>query len=131
MAILTPVDMRGLEEDVLASVDTTVRETYNLFKKALKERVFLEPAPACAEAYYNRLMAETGLARLHSTLTRNYAAALQDDAQQTLNQWLKNNQQLSGGAGGRLPAKVFNQKVMTYPRCLDRAAELLGENHYM
>jgi len=133
MIMISPVEMRGMEEEVLAGVDTTVRELYRLFKKALEEKVFLEPATACADAYYERLMAEPRLARLHSTMRRNYAAALQDEAQQTLNEWLKTRQEVSLEAvvTERLPQKVFKEKVKTYPRCLDRAAELLGSKHYM
>ena len=44
---------------------------------------------ACAETYYTQLINEPGLERLHSTIRRNYAAALQDDAQQVINIWLK------------------------------------------
>ncbi|MBK7305033.1 MAG: tetratricopeptide repeat protein [Saprospiraceae bacterium] len=138
MQMLSPIETRGMEDEVLASVDTTVRELYRLFKKALKDKVFLvpnarEPAIACADAYYERLIVEPKMQRLHSTMARNYAAALQDDAQQTLNEWLKTGQDASLEAANtaRLPQKVFTEKVMTYPRCLDRAAELLGSKHYM
>ena len=131
--MLSPVASRGMEDELLAGVDTTVRELYHLFKMALKDKVFLEPATACADTYYERLLAEPKLQRLHSTMTRNYAAALQDDAQQTLNAWLKTSQDASLEAVDtkRLPQKVFTEKVRLYPRCLDRAAELLGEKHYM
>ena len=64
---------------------------YKLFKKSLEDQVFLEPATQCSEAYYQLLMAEPRMKRLHSTITRNYAAALQEEAQQTLNFWLKVN----------------------------------------
>ncbi|MBK9017578.1 MAG: hypothetical protein IPM82_28000 [Saprospiraceae bacterium] len=87
--MLSPIESRGMEDDVLAGVDTNVRELYQLFKKALKDKVFLSPATACADAYYERLIAEPKLERLHSTMRRNYAAALQDDAQQVMNKWLK------------------------------------------
>ncbi|MBK6352782.1 MAG: tetratricopeptide repeat protein [Saprospiraceae bacterium] len=138
MQMLSPIETRGIEDEVLASVDTTVRELYRLFKKALKDKVFLvpnarEPAIACADAYYERLIVEPKMQRLHSTMARNYAAALQDDAQQTLNEWLKTSQEVSLGAmaSDRLPLKVFTEKVKNYPRCLERAAELLGSKHYM
>ena len=54
-------------------------------------------------------------------------------AQQTLNEWLKTGQDASLEAvnTARLPEKVFTEKVRSYPRCLDRAAELLGSKHYM
>ena len=51
MAMLSAIDLRGIGEDVLAGIDTTTKELYVLFKKALKDKVFLlapsgEPATA-------------------------------------------------------------------------------------
>ncbi|MFN0013808.1 MAG: caspase domain-containing protein, partial [Saprospiraceae bacterium] len=138
MQLLYRIENRGMEDDVLAGVDTTTLELYRLFQKALRDKVFLvpnagEPATATADAYYEHLIAEPKMQRLHSTMTRNYAAALQDDAQQTLNEWLKTKQEVSfeAVATERLPKKVFTEKVRAFPRCLDRAAELLGSKHYM
>ena len=126
MQLLSPIDTRGLEDDVLASVDTTIRELYRLFNKALKSKVFLEPATACADAYYERLIAEPKLARLHSTMRRNYAAALQDDAQQVMNKLLKSDLKEYS-----LSQTATTEKNRHYPRYLERAAELLGPQHYM
>jgi len=125
MQMLYPVEMRGMEDEVLADVDTTVRELYHLFKKALQDKAFLEPADACADAYYQRLTAEPRLARLHSTMRRNYAAALQDDAQQVLNSFLKTDMREIT----RTRRKKI-EKYRLYPALLDRAAQLLGPEHY-
>ena len=131
MKMLSPIESRGMDDEVLAGVDTTTRELYRLFKKALQDKVFLsappgEPAAACADAYYERLMAEPKLARLYSTMTRNYAAALQDEAQQELNTMLK-----SGLTGFILNAANPGDVYEKYPAYLNRAAELLGKGHYM
>ncbi len=126
LPIFSPTDSRGIEEDVLATVDTTVRELYLMFKKALKDKVFLEPAGACADAYYERLIAEPKLERLHNAMRRNYAAALQDDAQQVMNGWLK-----SDGIKKSVSKKVLADQFRPYPYFLERAASLLGEQHYM
>ncbi len=126
MQMLSPIEVRGMEEEVLAGVDTTVRALYRLFKQALKDKVFLAPAGACADAYYEKLIAEPKLARLHSTLRRNYAAALQDDAQQVLNTILK-----TGLTEDILSSTKTGVLYSQYPRYLQRAAELLGEGHYM
>ena len=64
------------------------------------------------------------MARLHSTMTRNYAAALLDDSQQAMNIWLKADVQQLECIGKTL-------KLNPIPRQLQRAAELLGEGHYM
>ncbi len=118
----SPTDSRGIEEDVLATVDTTVRELYRLFKKALKDKVFLEPANACADAYYERLIAEPKMERLHNAMRRNYAAALQDDAQQSLNAILRSDPYELG----KNPDSYDK-----YSDYLNRAVEILGPQHYM
>ncbi|HQX44742.1 MAG TPA: hypothetical protein PK209_09310 [Saprospiraceae bacterium] len=126
MQMFSPIETRGMEDDVLAGVDTTTRDLYRLFKKALKEKVFLEPVNACAETYFNQLIQEPKFERLHSTMKRNYAAALQDDAQQTLNKVMKSDLKeiLSSGA-------TEINKYKLYIRHLEKASTLLGQKHYM
>ncbi|MCB1175294.1 MAG: tetratricopeptide repeat protein, partial [Leptospiraceae bacterium] len=134
LQLFSPTESRGIEDEVLVGVDTSVRKMYRLFKQALKDKVFLEPESAfaealadkCADAYYQRLIQEPKLARLHNTMTRNYAAALQDDAQQVLNKWMKMDV-------AELSLSKVRQasKYRRYPRYLERAAELLGPEHYM
>ncbi len=132
MKMLSAIESRGMEDDVLAGVDTTVRELYQMFKKALKDKVFLVPnagepsaSGGCANAYYERLIAEPKLGRLHSTMRRNYAAALQDDAQQIINQVLRTDPQILDDAFS--PVSKYDH----LPAQLKRAGELLGEGHYM
>jgi protein O-mannosyl-transferase len=122
MSFLSSIDTRGIEEDVLALVDTSVRLTYQLFKQALNAKVFLEPVNACAEFYYTQLIGEPQLQILHSTIRRNYAATLQDGSQQWLNSFLKDPKFLG---------KRNLELVRPYPVWVERAAELLGPKHYM
>lgn len=124
--LLSAIESRGIEEDVLSKLDSNTIKVYALFKQALKDKIFLEPSAACANTYYEKLISEPKLERLHSTMKRNYAAALQDDAQQVLNNWLKTDvSEVS------LSKKTRENKYREYPRFLKRAAELLGVNHYM
>jgi Flp pilus assembly protein TadD len=124
--VMSSIDSRGLEQEVLATVDTTLREMYQKFKNALKAKQFLTPELACAETYYDRLIDEPKLERLHSTMRRNYAAALQDDAQQVMNLWLSTNiSELI------LSKKAQLEKYKAYPGYLERATQLLGVNNYM
>lgn len=64
--------------------------------------------------------------KLHSSMRRSYAAALQDDAQQVLNRLLKST-----------PVEVNktqyakDRNYALYPELIRRAADLLGEEHYM
>ncbi|MGB4970905.1 MAG: caspase family protein [Saprospiraceae bacterium] len=126
MSFLSAIDSRGMEEDVLANVDTSVLLIYKLFKQALKDKVFLEPMNACVETYYAQLIIEPKLKRLHSTLRRNYAAALQDDVQQVINKLMTmENTEILLYRLERL------KKYSSYPRLLERAADLLGSNHYI
>ncbi|MBK8566587.1 MAG: tetratricopeptide repeat protein [Saprospiraceae bacterium] len=138
MPTFAATESRGFEEEVLAKVDTSIREMYRAFKLAVQDKRFF-PAPSgtpagnSANEYFTQLTGVEALAPLRGIMKRNYAAALQDDAQQTLNEWLKTKHEVSleAVATERLPEKVFTEKVRTYPRCLDRAAELLGSKHYM
>lgn len=123
---MTSLDSKGLEDEVLVFVDSVIVKKYNLFKIALKEKQFLQPAGQCAETYYSQLMAEEKLKLLHSTMRRNYAAALQDDAQQVLNKIL------SGDIKEHALSSVqASQKYKPYIQQLERASELLGSTHYM
>lgn len=135
------VESRGIEDEILANTDTSLVVLYNLFKRALRDKQFLFAEKGhdkndFADYYYNKLIAEPQLERLHSTLRRNYAAALQDDAQQVMNAWMKTSQDEllatnTKGVNRRLPTKIFNEKLRSFPACLNRAAELLGSGHYM
>ncbi len=124
IALLSAIETRGMEEDVLSKVDTTIKKTYQLFKKSLLDKKLLEPLEACADFYYEKLIAEPKLERLHSTMKRNYAAALQDDAQQTMNIWIKADVKQLECIGKTI-------KLEPIPKLLNRAATLLGVHHYM
>ena len=126
LPLFAATDSRGFEEDVLAQADSGVVKLYEAFKKSLADKQFLEPANACADFYYDKLSQEPQLERLHSSLRRNYAAALQDDAQQVLNIILKSG--LTEKVLKNVEASVIYKH---YPDYLERAAELLGAEHYM
>ncbi|MGB5024048.1 MAG: tetratricopeptide repeat protein [Saprospiraceae bacterium] len=125
--MLSAIEARGIEEDVLSKLDTTTKITYQLFKAALKNKTFLQPANACANTYYEQLIKEPKLERLHSTMKRNYAAALQDDAQQVINALLKS--EIDENIISNQKRKAIEQQF--YAIYLERAAELLGPQHYM
>ncbi|MBK7799565.1 MAG: tetratricopeptide repeat protein [Saprospiraceae bacterium] len=126
MSSISSIDSRGMEDEVMATVDSSVRLTYKLFKQALKDKMFLEPVNACAEKYYSQLINEPKLEQLHSTMRRNYAAALQDDAQQVLNRLLISDPTIYG-----LSVKLQANRYELFPKYLERSAELLGEKHYL
>lgn len=119
-------ESRGLEDEILARVDTIVRLKYLRFKERLSEKSFFMPQNDCADFYYRGLQADTSLGPLHNAMRRNYAAALQDDAQQVLNRFLRSElMELS------LSKRTALEKYAVYPSYLERAGELLGSGHYM
>ncbi|TNE56943.1 MAG: tetratricopeptide repeat protein, partial [Bacteroidetes bacterium] len=125
------VDSKGLEDDILATVDPEIRNQYLAFKQALKDQVFLNPldgqAPhAYADAYFRVLIAEPALARLHSTMHRNYAAALMEGSQQFMNGLIESDANYCGQENRIQTARL--KKNISY---LERALELLGSDHYM
>ncbi len=124
MAMLTSIESKGIEENILREIDTSLKKKYQLFKSALKSKHFFEPANACAEDYYTQLINEPKLERLFTTIKRNYAAALQDDAQQIINIWLKADVKELECIGKSI-------KLQPIPKQLGRASELLGSGHYM
>ena len=124
--VLSKTETHGLEELVLEDLDEGTRAHYLSFQKALLEKRFLEPSNDCAEAYFGQLMKEPMLVALHASIRRNYAAALQDEAQQAVNAILEVNVQAL--------TRSVQEQVLLYqrtPSLLARSAELLGEQHYM
>lgn len=117
---------KGLEDDVLSKLDSGIVKKYFAFKQALQENRFFEPVDNCAESLYAELTKVQDLAPLYSSMKRNYAAALQDGAQQELNTMLK-----TGLTQEIISGKSSVELYKNYPAFLDRAASLLGDGHYM
>ncbi|TNE59601.1 MAG: tetratricopeptide repeat protein [Bacteroidetes bacterium] len=131
LALFKSTESRGIEDDVLAAADSNIVKMYHAFKKALADKQFLHAEKGRSEQdyadyYYEKLIAEPSLQRLHSSMRRNYAAALQDDAQQVLNTMLQ-----SGLTEWILKKAKPEDLYKDYPAYIDRAAALLGKDHYM
>ena len=126
---------RVFEENILVQfsrvnmgmkLDTGIYEMYQKFKLALEEKRFLEPSDDCAEMYYQRLTGIEAMAPLWGFMKRNYAAALQDEAQQVVNAILKTSvRDVTESAAKKM------KKYEHFPQLLARSAELLGEGHYI
>jgi tetratricopeptide (TPR) repeat protein len=124
VAVLTAIETRGLEENLLATLDSNLLQKYLLFKKAIATKHFFEPKLNCADELYNYLKLQKELDPLKSYMKRNYAAALQDEAQQSINIWLNANV-------NKLACLDITLNMAPIPLQLERAAELLGPQHYM
>ena len=119
LQLFTSTESRGIEDEVLAAADPGIVELYLAFKKSLIDKQFLEPANASTDFYFEKLSREPQLEKLHSSMRRNYAAALQDDAQQELNDILKIGLS-KADAKGRTPKDVYGK----YPVYLKRAEQV-------
>ncbi len=120
------IEQRGLEDETLARVDSATREMYRQFKEAVAAKQFFEPKNTSADTFYNQLRQVAALQPLHNTMKRNYAAALMDDAQAAMNGWLRSDpREVESWASNR----QFD--YLQFPRQLEKAAEILGKEHYL
>ncbi len=117
---------RGQVNEVLSEAGNATKRRYEAFEEAIAGKQFLAPAGKSADDHYKKLIRDPAIKPLHGLITRNYATALQDDAQQTLNAWLNSDIEEIVQSGSR---KV--EKYQHYPALLSRAAELLGEENYL
>lgn len=127
LPVFSLTDSRGLEEDVLANIDNTLRRKYYSFQKAIeKKQFFFNPNTNenYADVLFEKLIAEPQLSRLVNSMRRTYAAALLDDAQQYINTFLNADVKQLDCIG-----KNINFEII--PKNVERAAKLLGEKHYM
>lgn len=121
--ILSALESKGREEEVLAKVDIETRNLYFLFKEKLATGIFFDYNALNADSIYKTLILNQNLKPLHSYMRRNYAVALQNEVQQAINALLDDD-----------PYEFNNwftnpKKYSEYPHYLDKALELLGENH--
>jgi tetratricopeptide (TPR) repeat protein/uncharacterized caspase-like protein len=124
---LSGTDMRGWEDDLVATTDSTTQALYYAYQNALEHGALLDTEagyPSAAELLPLLLQRES-LRELHGLLRRNLAAALQDEAQQALNALLDDDPYEQNHW-------FYNpEKYVRYPDYVAKAIELLGERHYM
>ncbi|MCB9317211.1 MAG: caspase family protein [Lewinellaceae bacterium] len=124
--VLTTIDPKGFEDMLLAGIDSNWQQKYRQFTAAVAAGQLLDAPSGQSSAYdlYLELSRVEALQRLHGTMQRNLAAALQDDAQQAVNAYLAAN-----------PTELANRYAKEadygrYPRYLEKAAEILGEQNF-
>ena len=119
------VDSKGFERAMLVKASREAKEAYDNFERNLMAGQLLSPEADCADLHYKKLIADQSAKPVWSTVTRNFAAALQDGSQDAYNACLK--------ADSSRLAEMFRSdpKFLQYPSYLHRACELLGEFHYM
>lgn len=108
----------------------TISETIDVIEmgtaaEKTKTKVVIE-SRTTAESYLNRLLQFDNLPTPMGSLKREYVATFLDDAQQVMNNWLKTDlKQLFESK------KTINEKYNLYPKYLEMAAKLVGEQHYL
>lgn len=103
------------------------------FNRCLKEKKFLnyvnnilQDEPGYAEFYYKQLLKDTRFVVLHPEIKSNYIIALIDESQQVVNNFLQDDlTEIS------LSKKTKLEKYHAYPYYLERASDLLGNQHYL
>jgi protein O-mannosyl-transferase len=128
---------RGIEEEILDQLDRGITKMYHSFKSAIAQKRFFPDSEGAdslssADELYTQLLQEPGLGYLKGAMTRHYAAALQDETQLIINEWLETPVKFffETDIGVVAAQKNISPKFLSYPRYLQRASELLGEKHY-
>ncbi|MFZ4632757.1 MAG: tetratricopeptide repeat protein [Saprospiraceae bacterium] len=121
------IDAKGMEHVALTGADTSINVLYAAFTSALEQgrlmRTDSTSGPS-ADDCYKLLIQEPSIAHLHGLMTRNFAAALIDEGQQIINQYLK---------GDMKAVEKLELRQVSTQQLADqfyRAAALLGEKHY-
>ena len=119
--VIAMVESKG----VIPPNDSLAKLWYKGFENALAQKHLLTPADSSAYHYFQLLLQKQELSTLHNLMRRNLATALQDDAQQAINAYLKTApEEMARRWHGNTPYRHI-------PIYLEKAIELLGQEHYM
>lgn len=112
----------SISADVFA--DSTDYDLYLAYQAAMQRGHYLYPEQGSAYAQYLLLKEVDELSPYVKIIERNLAAALQDEAQQAINDYL-------AASPEELRSRWNNDpKYQRYPRSLRLAADLLGKEHF-
>jgi tetratricopeptide (TPR) repeat protein len=105
--------------------DSTVMRLYQSFETALQRGHLLYPEEGAAYSIYEQIKDHPAMRSYRNLLRNDLAAALQDEAQKAINDYLS--------ADPREMRRRWNldtRRYALYPQYLEKAAELLGEGHF-
>ena len=127
------VHPKGMEEEILAKTDTIIQQLYEDFLVALDDQYFLpedyngtRKKGKSASELYDLLSKVEELLPMHANIKRNFAVALQDESQKSINAYLKAEPDEM-----KERWENFGAKYKSNPAYLGKAASLLGESHYL
>lgn len=123
---LASIDSKGIYSLIAGQLDSASQEVYEQFLAAVEAGNLMEPEGASANDYYQIIIETPELKKLHGFVKRNFAATLQDESQSALMDYLYSTEKY-------FTDYIFTDKksVKNFAKYLERAAELLGEDHYM
>lgn len=104
--------------------DTLAQRWLNAFKQALGNKQLLAPSDACAWNYLKKLETRPAMNGKTDDLRLRLCAQLQDDAQTAINDYLAADPRELQRRWG------FDDRYEKFPEYLEKAAELLGKEHF-
>lgn len=115
----------GYENSLLAKVDTATRYLYQDFIVAIELNNLLHPPGNSANDLLAQIEQSTDVSKFKNAVRRKLTAALQDETQQAINAYLKTDSK-------ELALRwAYRDHYNHFPDYLARAAELIGERHYL
>ncbi len=119
------IENKGMESRLLEKMDTSGQRLYAQFLVAIDSGNLMSPLGKSANDYFKILIEKPEMAALHGSMKRKLAAALMDEGQTILNKVLKTDPQVLDN----IWANRVNYDHL--PAYFERAAEILGEKHYV
>ena len=121
---LSTIDQRSVSITKNDFRDTIRYRTYLEFLASMEKGHLLHPMEGSAWEIYQEISTYDELNEQLGLMKRNLAAALQDDSQQAINKYIASD-----------PEEIkkrwkFDEEFWRYPHQLDKASQLLGENHF-
>ena len=118
------IDNKGVEELILAEADTNIQKIYEQFLTAIDSNNLMAPEGKSANDYYEILIANNDIKKLHGTVKRKFVVALMDEGQQIINRIMDTDQMFIDDIYGK---KTTPMHLANYYR---KASEILGKDHY-
>jgi tetratricopeptide (TPR) repeat protein len=122
---LSVLASKGVTVSEIQMEDTTAARLLRLFEQAMASGHLLEPAAGSAYELYLALSERASMQPHAGLLRRNLAAALQDESQIAINDYL------SADPRELQRRWSFDSRYNKFPAYLEKAAELLGSEHFM
>jgi tetratricopeptide (TPR) repeat protein len=132
LAALTQNSLQPVEAPAMAKTpalspqtsDSLVLKLYRDFEKALAKGHLLQPEEGSAYTIYMQIKDHPSIRSFKNLMRNDLAISLQDDAQKAINDYLSADPREM-----RKRWALDDSRYQTYPLYLEKAAELLGENH--